>query len=313
PARDRDSALPPEGGIFFYMEVTGLIMTVLIRALADALGENAIGGDYGTLCHHNAYGTRPDGTPWAASAVAGGETGPWGASKAGDADGHSCQYLLNFMAPPSELLELGFPVMILRREYAPDTGGIGLNRGGPGVLKDVMWTDDASHETTPLRFRKQPGVGVAGGRDGANGGVWIFGQEGRPGSGEEIFVSTEAEVYADAVAVAGTLDPLTNVPDPAGEYAYFCSTPVWPTGPGAMWRYLTNAGGGWGDPLGRDPERVKTDVRDGYVSIEAAERDFGVVVSGDPHRYPERLEIDFAATAARRSQMADEKTEKDGD
>ncbi|MBS1889159.1 MAG: hydantoinase B/oxoprolinase family protein [Actinobacteria bacterium] len=302
PAGTITTALPPEGGIFFYMEVTNLIMTVLIRALANALGEDAIGGDYGTLCHHNGYGTTPDGTPWAASAVAGGETGPWGASKAGDADGHSCSYLLNFMAPPSELLELGFPLMILRREYVPDTGGVGFNRGGPGVLKDIMWTAPAEHETTPLRFRHRPGVGVAGGADGAGGGVWIFGRDGREVGGRGIFVDTDPAVYAEAVPVAGTLDPATQVPDPAGEYAYFCSSPVWQTQPGAMWRYVTNAGGGWGDPFERDPERVKLDVRDGYVTLDGARRDFGVVIVGDPHRAPEKLEVDAAATAAERAQ-----------
>lgn len=291
------SALPPEGAIFFYMEVTALIMTVLIRALAEALGEDAIGGDYGSLCQHNAYGHRPDGTPWAATAVAGGETGPWGASKVADGDGHSCTYLLNFMAPPSELLELGFPLMILRREYASDSGGIGLNRGGPSVLKDIMWTGDAQHEATPLRFRHQSGVGVNGGHDGKNGGVWIFSQDGREASGEGVFVGDEDEVYGDAVPVAGMLDPESNLPDPDGEYAYFCSTRIWDTKPGATWRYLTNAGGGWGGPRERDPERVKVDVRDGYVTTAAAERDFGVVVTGDPESDPEGLEVDREATA----------------
>ena len=36
-------------------------------------------------------------------------------------------------------------------------------------------------------------------------------------------------------------------------------------------------GGGYGDPLARSRERVLADVRDGFVSAEAAERDYGVV------------------------------------
>ena len=40
-------------------------------------------------------------------------------------------------------------------------------------------------------------------------------------------------------------------------------------------------GGGYGDPLSRDPERVADDVRNGLVSREAAERDYGVVVQED--------------------------------
>jgi N-methylhydantoinase B len=61
-------------------------------------------------------------------------------------------------------------------------------------------------------------------------------------------------------------------------------------------RYVTSAGGGWGDPLDREPERVKLDVRDGYVTVEGAARDYGVVVAGDPEEDPEHLVVDLEAT-----------------
>ena len=76
---------------------------------------------------------------------------------------------------------------------------------------------------------------------------------------------------------------------------------VWRIDPGSIFRYQTNAGGGWGDPLERDPERVLRDVRDEYVSIEAAREVYGVVVEGDPERDPEGLTVDAAATAALRA------------
>jgi N-methylhydantoinase B len=57
-----------------------------------------------------------------------------------------------------------------------------------------------------------------------------------------------------------------------------------------------SGGAGWGDPFERDPERVLRDVRDEYVTIAAAEREFGVVISGDPHTDPEGLVLDLAAT-----------------
>jgi N-methylhydantoinase B len=61
-------------------------------------------------------------------------------------------------------------------------------------------------------------------------------------------------------------------------------------------------GGGYGDPFARDPQHVRDDVVNGYVSIEAAARDYGVVVSysGAPERLvrlPEHYTIDMAATA----------------
>jgi N-methylhydantoinase B len=40
------------------------------------------------------------------------------------------------------------------------------------------------------------------------------------------------------------------------------------------------AGGGYGDPLRRDPARVREDVADGFVSVEAAKNDYGVVLTG---------------------------------
>jgi N-methylhydantoinase B/oxoprolinase/acetone carboxylase alpha subunit len=56
-----------------------------------------------------------------------------------------------------------------------------------------------------------------------------------------------------------------------------------------------SGGGGYGDPMTREAQRVLDDVVEGWVSIEAAERVYGVAVSGDPER-PETLTVDAAAT-----------------
>ena len=66
-------------------------------------------------------------------------------------------------------------------------------------------------------------------------------------------------------------------------------------------------GGGFGDPLERDPAMVLADVVEGYVSIAGAERDYGVVIryTGPPDgmvRLPEDYQIDEIATAALRSE-----------
>jgi N-methylhydantoinase B len=291
------SALPPDGPIFLYWEIESVIMAAILRALSQALGEDAIGGDYGSTNVHNAYGRAPDGTPWACSALAGGENGPWGGSKVGDGDGCSCTYLLNIMSPSTESLEVDFPLTILRREFVPDSAGPGANRGGAAITRDVQWKQPAEHQTIPVRFRHSSGLGVKGGRDGALGGVWIFGKDGAETVGAETLVAIDDDsVYADTTVVAGTMNPTTMAPEEGGRFFYYCETPVWSTETGATWRYLTNGGGGWGDPLERDPERVKRDVRDGYVSVEGAKRDYGVVVIGDPHREPEQLRVDAEAT-----------------
>jgi N-methylhydantoinase B len=49
---------------------------------------------------------------------------------------------------------------------------------------------------------------------------------------------------------------------------------------GQLLNYDYGGGGGWGDPLDRDPEAVLDDVLDEYVSLEGAGRDYGVVLTG---------------------------------
>ena len=53
-----------------------------------------------------------------------------------------------------------------------------------------------------------------------------------------------------------------------------------PIAAGEVVRIMTGGGGGWGPPAERDPEAVRRDVREGYVSAEAARRDYGVHVNG---------------------------------
>ena len=57
----------------------------------------------------------------------------------------------------------------------------------------------------------------------------------------------------------------------------------------------TGGGGGWGNPLERDPAKVARDVRNGFVSLESARRDYGVSVD------PETFQVNQERTAALRS------------
>jgi N-methylhydantoinase B len=67
-----------------------------------------------------------------------------------------------------------------------------------------------------------------------------------------------------------------------------------PHAAGEAFEYLYGGGGGWGDPLDRDPQRVLDDVLDEYVSLAAAERDYGVVLRGRLEDYS--LAVDAEAT-----------------
>ena len=64
----------------------------------------------------------------------------------------------------------------------------------------------------------------------------------------------------------------------------------------------TGGGGGWGDPLERDPMQVSSDVFAGYVSMDASQREYGVVLD------PASLRVDEAATQAMRAKLRSDRT-----
>ena len=69
-----------------------------------------------------------------------------------------------------------------------------------------------------------------------------------------------------------------------------------------MFRLDTPGGGGYGDPLEREPERVLADVREGLVSVEAAEREYGIILDAT------RAAIDRNATTERRQELKAQKS-----
>ena len=301
------SSLPPDGAIMFYWEGSGALVSAIIDALNPVMGDRALGGDYGSTNTHLANGLRPDGTPWSSATQCGGEHGPWGATSAGDGDSYTVLFTLNNLDPPTETIEHDSPIVVLRKEHAIDTGGPGIHRGGAANLKDTLWLTAADQYLSPFRTKRASGVGARGGASGRQGAIWVFPPEARSGPAEapDALIATSPDVYATSSPVAGVLDPESKALDPVdGVYHYFASQPVWRTSPGSVLRCLTNGGGGWGSPFERDPERVLADVRNEYVSVEGAARDYGVVVTGDPHLDPEGIVVDIDATAALRERAA---------
>ena len=79
--------------------------------------------------------------------------------------------------------------------------------------------------------------------------------------------------------------------------------------PGSRVGFNPPGGGGYGDPLARDPQAVLKDVVEGYVSVESARRDYGVEVtySGEPDqlvRLPHHYQLEVEATELLRREMA---------
>jgi len=173
----------------------------------------------------------------------------------------------NLIRATAEINESIFPHRQMARDYAPDTGGPGQWRGCPGSLYVKTLTAPATVYSYVVG-RKYPMPGIAGGKNGMPNEM-------------RCRVGSKHEYVAEG--------PSKQVPHQAGEsYAY---------------RY--GGGGGWGDPLERDPEKVKEDVLDEYVSIRGAHYDYGVVLTGSVEALD--LDIDWQATKELRSQMRSER------
>ncbi|HEV8643794.1 MAG TPA: hydantoinase B/oxoprolinase family protein [Methylomirabilota bacterium] len=163
---------------------------------------------------------------------------------------------------PVEFTETRFPLRVERLALAPDSGGPGLRRGGLGYLKEVRVLTDGAFLCVADRSILSC-WGLKGGRAGAPFRVTVD-----PGGPNER-------------VLPGLVD---DEPVPAG----------------TLVRIETTGGGGWGDPLEREPELVTLDVLQGKVTARAAREEYGVVLV--PGEDDEPL-IDRAATRALRDEL----------
>jgi N-methylhydantoinase B len=170
---------------------------------------------------------------------------------------------------PTEFTESRFPFVVERLGLAVDSGGPGLHRGGLGYDKHIRMLRDAHFMSIADRSILSC-WGVRGGRAGRPFRVVID-----PGGPRE----REVDALADAEPVR------------AGE----------------LIRIQTTGGGGWGDPLRRDPALVVRDVRWGKVSPAAARADYGVVLTGTVGGGD--LGWDADATRSLQASMADDRAD----
>jgi N-methylhydantoinase B len=230
------------------------------------------------------------------------QTGAWSGSVEADGDSFQGVLLYNMYQAGTEMDELTNRSLQLRLSVIPDSGGPGLHRGGAAIFCDELWRVPASQMPYAFKTRELPaGGGVYGGHPGLLGGIWIWDDPGEADIDVRSFpMALKGDFYRAARPCFGVMNPETRELDPDGEY--FFLTGAVDTPAGAVTRIVFNAGSGWGDPFARDTELVLRDVRDGYVSIEGAARDYGVVVTGDPATDPEGLIIDLDATERLRSE-----------
>jgi N-methylhydantoinase B len=159
---------------------------------------------------------------------------------------------------PIEVLEMKAPMLVHDYKLRQDSGGAGRHRGGLGASRTYEFLSDASALMLVKKTKTDP-WGTAGGADGKAGFSLL-----RPGTDRELKTGALYEAM----------------------------------GPGDVLVNNAGGGGGWGNARERDPEAVLEDVRNEYVSIEAARTEYGVVID------PKTLELDTSATQELRAQPA---------
>jgi N-methylhydantoinase B len=174
-------------------------------------------------------------------------------------DGHSLWP--NFTNVPNEFLERYFPLRIERYETVPDSGGAGLHRGGNGILMSYRFLEPGLIAIHDDRWFTYP-WGVNGGAPGARARKIL-----EKADGSQTVVGNKRE---DIAVEAGD-----------------------------MLHFITWGGGGWGDPLQRDPALVGKEIVQGLVTPEGAKA-YGVVADAAGV-------IDEAATVELRQTMAAER------
>jgi N-methylhydantoinase B len=168
---------------------------------------------------------------------------------------------------PVEFTETRFPLLIERLALATDSGGAGIRRGGLGYLKEFRTLCDSAFLCVADRAILSC-WGLRGGKAGAPFRVTID-----PGGPNER-------------VLPGLVD---DEPIPAG----------------TLVRVETTGGGGWGDPLEREPGLVALDTLEGKISARAAREEYGVVLTGSDGS-PQANgapRVDAAATLALRDRL----------
>ncbi len=170
--------------------------------------------------------------------------GTWGATSRHDGQEGVPHMASNQANVPVEMIESDYPIRIERYGFAPDTGGAGQYRGGLGVVREYqMLCDDVYFGVRSDKAVHAP-HGLFGGCDGA------------------LAVNVIHSAAGDR-----TLPPMPMMPITLSR--------------GEVYRHVMAGGGGFGDPLTREPESVRTDVLEGKVSREQARSAYGVVIDND--------------------------------
>ena len=232
------------------MGVGHFLTEVIYRALSGVLPRKVLAGSGGTPAAMNVFYGRRKDGRPWHSVIIRG--GGMGASASGDGN-YVYIFPANGANTPVEIFESDTPLIVEKRELVADSGGPGNTKGGLGKRELFRVPDDEYAPIPPVN------LGIQAGRFTypAEG---LFG--GKPGTRAQFLVNGEP----------GNSYGLTQMK------------------PGDVVTIDAPGGGGYGNPLERDPEMVASDVMEGYVGLESARTDYGVAIN------PETYEVDEKET-----------------
>jgi N-methylhydantoinase B len=230
-----------------YWETLNYVTDLLWKALAPVVPDRLPAGHFLSVCGSVVAGEHPD--TGELFLLVEPHAGGWGGGMAKDGEqGLMCVADGETYMVPIEVLETRYGVLVDR--YALDTNpsaGMGRHRGGRGCVRAYRAVADEIFVTATCGRHKYVPWGVEGGSDGSRNEVRFLHADGR-------------------VVARGKCARYRLARDEVVEI-------------------VTGTGGGFGNPLERDPDLVREDVLDGYVTRESAEQDYGVVLD------PETLDI----------------------
>ena len=219
-------------------EVAVRAAELVFKAMADALPQEVIAAGKGTICNI-AYGGRD---PRDDDKYVYYETVAGGYGGRATKDGMEAvqTHFQNTANSPIEELESEIPLYVRKYELIQDSAGAGRTRGGLGVRRDMEFYDhEASFSLLTERAKSEP-WGLFGGKSGRKAHYMI-----NPDSENPTRVSSKSTTELEENDVASVQTP---------------------------------GGGGYGDPSERPAEKVLEDVKNEKVSVEAARKEYGVVI-----------------------------------
>ncbi|MEM7528897.1 MAG: hydantoinase B/oxoprolinase family protein [Pseudomonadota bacterium] len=221
-----------------YTETILRMIDVIFSAMAKAAPERTVANAYGTINALSISGRRSgDARPWVMFSFFG---GGHGASVESDGLNHGNAPISTATIPPMEILEAAYPVLFRQWALRPDSAGSGAHRGGLGAVYEIELLEERAEAFLFGERARFAPAGIAGGSEAAPNAFAYEQADGwqRPALGSK----------ARGMALAN----------------------------GQRVRLETPGGGGYGLAAERDPAAIARDVALGYVSAEAADREYGL-------------------------------------